>query len=149
MKHANKRNQFFSCLIEQAAAICGTATVRSWGSYVILHSAEHEGVTVYREKLMQIHNNVQLSLHKHLRYDEVWIADDDFEYVLENDKGKLIQLHAIAHERIFIPRGRKHLITSSARKLYVFEMQLGSISDDDNIKFTVPADIAANLLGHI
>ncbi len=144
MKPPTAKGQFFSRILQEAGARWDTAVVRPWGSFVVLRDIVRTGAVIYREKLLRIYPNTMLTLHTHSNYDEVWLAEDGFDYILEGERGGLTKCHAVAYERVFIPRKRKHLISTGVGELCVFEIQLGNIVDSDVVKFTLPEDIAAN-----
>ena len=109
---------------------------RPWGRFIILSTVHDDNEVVHRQKLLLINPAVQLQLHKHTDYAELWIGENRFDYTLENDNGELITKTAQPFDRVFIPKNRKHaIINTHNRELRVFELQMGVIKDHDNMKY--------------
>lgn len=127
----------FEVVKKKALSIYKKEHDRSWGKSIILNAADKlERQQNYREKFLIFKPGESIILESHADYSEVWVADDHFEYALEDERGMIHKHIGEPYERVFILKGRKHKIKNPNKKmLHIFEIQIGIISSDDKTQY--------------
>ncbi len=129
----------FNRIKKQALALYSDKNKRDWGRSITLRS-DNSNVELseyfYREKFLTLNPKASIILESHAKYSEVWVANNSFEYYLEDGNGQVIKQVAKKFERIFIQKGLKHkIINPNETLLDIFEIQIGQIKDDDKTKY--------------
>lgn len=125
----------FKKLSDESNELKADVVNRPWGRYVVLDTVYDRDELIHKQKLLIVAPNTVMQLHKHVNYTELWIGESEFDYIVEDADGNMTVRTAKPFERIFVPKDRKHQIISKTVELRIFEVQTGSIIDDDNIKF--------------
>lgn len=125
----------FKKLEDELAQLSLDGTDREWGQSIVLAQFEDgDGKVIGRQKFLIFKPRASILLEKHMNYSELWLGDNEFEYILEDEQGALNRLVAQPYERIFIPKGRKHRIIC-LDALKIFEVQMGIIENTDKIQY--------------
>lgn len=126
-------------VVKKALRVKRDTDNRNWGMSITLISVSllNAGEPYkYREKLLVIDPNKATMLERHDRYSEIWIADQPFNYFLEDAVGNIVEHQAKSCTHVFIEKGRKHQILNySNSDIYIFEMQIGEINESDKERF--------------
>lgn len=129
----------FNQIKKHALAIANEKNIRDWGFSITIRSdisREDLKTYEYREKFLIFKPNKSIILESHQKHSEIWIADNDFTYALEDIDGNIKRYNAKKFERVFIRMGRKHkIINPNKIILSIFEIQTGDIMDNDKIQF--------------
>lgn len=109
---------------------------RAWGKSIVLETkSNNKDSCYYREKFLIFKPGASIVLESHSGYDEVWVSDGSFNYILETDE-ELLRFTAQKYERVVIPRGKKHkIINCRDEELCIFEIQMGKIDPLDKCQF--------------
>jgi len=73
----------------------------------------------------------RLSLQSHQDRDELWIALDDGVVAEIDNKEKTLN----SGEKILVPKGTKHRLSSTGKKARVLEISLGKFDEKDIIRY--------------
>ncbi|MEK7621524.1 MAG: hypothetical protein AAB395_04205 [Patescibacteria group bacterium] len=127
----------FDSIKSYALLVSNETTKRDWGQSIILREDfTDDGVVFYREKFLIFNPGASIILESHSDYDEIWMPDSTLTYALELNDSKVVKHFAQKHERIFISRDKKHkIINDNSYKLCIFEIQIGTIMNDDKIQY--------------
>lgn len=125
----------FNVLLNQAVDAINDLIERPWGKFIVLDTCFDKDTLIHKQKLLIIKPNSEIQLHSHAHYTELWIGETVFDYILEDENGALQQGTAKPFERVFVPTNRKHKIISKDTEVRIFEVQTGTISEEDNTKF--------------
>ena len=128
----------FDSVKKYALSLANETADRQWGKSIILRADTNDkGVTYYREKFLVFNPGASIVLESHSNYDEIWIPDSEMTYLLEVDNTIMGKQIAKRHERVFIPRGKKHKISNlNNHILYIFEIQTGIINSSDKQQYS-------------
>jgi len=129
----------FNKIKQFAMSLDSDKNIREWGRSITLRSDISDInllVCNYREKFLILNPKSSIILETHSKYNEVWIADNEFDYLLEDENKQIVKHRSEKFERVFIPKGYKHkLINPNDVNLNIFEIQTGQIKDDDKIQY--------------
>ncbi len=95
---------------------------RPWGKFEQFTANEVSTV-----KILEIKAGQRLSLQSHQHREELWVALD--EGVIAEVDGKINYLKT--GERVFVPKGAKHRLSSEAGAVRVLEIAWGKFDEDD------------------
>ena len=99
---------------------------RPWGSFTVLQNGFG-----FKIKLIEISPGERLSLQRHKKRAEHWVAVSGTAKIIRGDK--IIILHA--NESVYIPRGVKHRLENPIdTPLKIVEVQTGEYLEEDDIE---------------
>jgi mannose-1-phosphate guanylyltransferase/mannose-6-phosphate isomerase len=127
----------FNSVKQNALSLADETTNRDWGRSIILRAdTNSDGVIFYREKFLVFNPGASIVLESHTDYDEIWIPDSEMTYFLEVSDMLTNKQIAKKHERVFVPRGKKHkIINHNTHTLCIFEIQTGVIDPNDKQQY--------------
>lgn len=127
----------FDSVKQNALSLADETTNRDWGRSIILRAdTNSDGVIFYREKFLVFNPGASIVLESHTGYDEIWMPDSEMTYFLEVSDILTDKRIAKKHERVFVPRGKKHkIINHNAHTLCIFEIQTGAIDPNDKQQY--------------
>lgn len=129
----------FDYIKKNAISAMSDKNIRDWGFSITIRSeisTANNRVYDYREKFLVFKPRKSIILESHVNHSEVWMADDNMEYILEDERGKLNRHIAKKFDRVFVAKGRKHKIMNPNKtELNVFEIQTGCIKDNDKMQY--------------
>ncbi len=99
---------------------------RPWGNFEQFTANELSTV-----KILEVKPQQRLSLQSHQHREELWIALDN-GVVAEIDGKKY---HLQSGERILIPKGAKHRLSSESNRIRVLEVAFGKFDEDDITRY--------------
>ena len=99
---------------------------RPWGNFERFTANELSTI-----KILEIRPQQRLSLQSHQHREELWIALDD-GVVAEIDGKKH---HLRSGEKIFVPKGAKHRLSSEKDFIKVLEIAFGKFDEDDITRY--------------